>query len=75
MNEKTKELLGRIYKSHQDIIDAMIRFGSNDPDSVRAVENKIKSDSTKFQILYYKGKKRSLKKLTKHIRCSGRKIQ
>ena len=41
MNEKIKELLGRIYKSHQNIIDVMIRYGSNDPDSVRAEENKI----------------------------------
>ena len=61
MDEKTKKLLGKLYKSHQDIIDAMIRFGSNDPDSVRAVENKIKSDSTKFQILYYKGQKKVIK--------------
>ena len=38
-----------------------IRYGSNDPDSVRAVENKIKSDSTKFRILYYKGKKKVIK--------------
>ena len=54
MDEKTKESLGRLYKSHQDIIDAMIRYCSNDPDSVRAVENKIKSDSTKFKILRHK---------------------
>lgn len=45
----------------QDMVNALIRFGSNDEDIAKAVENKIKSDSTKYQIQYYKGNKEVIK--------------
>ncbi|MDE6521831.1 MAG: PD-(D/E)XK nuclease family protein [Muribaculaceae bacterium] len=60
MDEKTEELLKKLYDKHRDIIQALSLFGSNDEDIAKAVDNKIKSDSTKYQIQYDKDNKKAV---------------